>query len=145
MAPELEPAMARLSELVERQAPVLEGPRSLRIDGALFPGAATPELIDTIDNAGPFGQSASAPRFAIPALRVGFTKVVGSDHLKVTFRGEDGSTIEAISFGNANSKLGTELSAHNGRLFHAAGRIEVNEWGGRRRAQLMLEDAALVI
>jgi single-stranded-DNA-specific exonuclease len=38
--------------------------------------------------------------------------------------------------------MGAALSAHAGARFHLAGRLEINEWGGRRSAQLRLEDAA---
>jgi single-stranded-DNA-specific exonuclease len=32
--------------------------------------------------------------------------------------------------------------AHDGARFHLAGRLEINRWNGRPRAQLRLEDAA---
>lgn len=139
----IEAAMQRLGELVHRLSPRADGPRDLRVDGLIFPGAVTPELIDTLDLAGPFGQSAGAPRFALPGMRVRYAKIVGSDHLKVTLRGEDGAVLEAISFGNAHTELGRLLLSGGGEVFHMTGRLEINDWGGRRRPQLMLEDAAI--
>jgi len=38
--------------------------------------------------------------------------------------------------------LGPALLAHNGARFHVAGKIEINEWGGRQTVQLRLDDAA---
>ena len=38
--------------------------------------------------------------------------------------------------------LGTALDAKSAGRFHLAGRLEINEWQGRRSVQLRLEDAA---
>ena len=38
--------------------------------------------------------------------------------------------------------LGPALSEGKGARFHLAGRLEINEWNGRRSVQLRLEDAA---
>jgi single-stranded-DNA-specific exonuclease len=38
--------------------------------------------------------------------------------------------------------LGPALEAAQGARFHVAGRIETNDWNGRRTVQLRLEDAA---
>ncbi len=138
----LEAAMARLDELVARQAPVLDGPKDMRIDAMLMPGGATPDLVDSLETAGPFGQAAPSPRFALPGVRIGFAKPVGTDHLKLTLRGEDGATLDAIAFGAVPTPMGQALLSHGGAQFHVAGRLDINDWGGRRKAQLILEDAA---
>ena len=41
----LEPAMARLAELLARQGAGTGGPADLRLDGLLMPGAVTPALL----------------------------------------------------------------------------------------------------
>src|SRR6056297_533470 len=51
----LEAAMERLSDLLARQGAGRTGPADLALDGVLMPGAATPELVDQIELAGPFG------------------------------------------------------------------------------------------
>ena len=66
----LEAAMARLSDLLARQGAGTTGPRDLRLDGLLMPGAVTPELIEEIERAGPFGQGAPAPRFAFADMAI---------------------------------------------------------------------------
>ncbi|MFD1508927.1 single-stranded-DNA-specific exonuclease RecJ [Lacimonas salitolerans] len=140
----LEPAMDRLSELLGRQGAGLTGPGDLRLDGLLMPGAATPELIDQLEAAGPFGAGAPAPRHAFPDMAVRFVKRVGSGHLKLSFGDSSGPVLDAICFGAFDGPLGPVLEGHAGARFHLAGRIEINEWGGRRSAQLRLEDAAPV-
>ncbi len=139
---QLEPAMARLSELLARQGAGATGPRDLRLDGPLMPGAATADLIEAIEAAGPFGQGAPAPRFAVPQARILHTRRVGEGHLKLTLGDGLGAKLEAIAFGAFDGPLGPALEGHGGALFHIAGRLELNHWNGRATPQLRLEDAA---
>ncbi|MBT8410572.1 MAG: DHH family phosphoesterase, partial [Octadecabacter sp.] len=137
----VEPAMARLSELLAKQGAGDMGPADLRIDGLLMPGAATVELIEQIEQAGPFGAGAPAPRFVFPDCKILFAKQVGANHLKITFGDGLGARIDAISFGAMDGPLGPMLTDHAGAMFHLAGRLEVNTWQGRKSPQLRLEDA----
>lgn len=139
---QLEPAMARLGALLEKQGAGQGGAADLRLDGMLMPGAATVELIEQLEQAGPYGQGAPGPRFAIADARITFTKQVGSGHLKFACDDGVGGRLEGIAFGAFDGELGQALVNHGGARFHLAGKLEVNEWGGRRSAQLRLEDAA---
>lgn len=138
----LEPAMARLAELLAKQGAGDLGPADLKLDGALMPKAATVELIEQIEQAGPFGAGAAAPRYAFPDLQVRFAKRVGESHLKLSLSDGMGGGIDAICFGAFDTALGPRLMEHGGARFHFAGRLEVNTWGGRQSPQLRLEDAA---
>lgn len=139
---QLEPAMQRLSDLLEKQGAGDGGPADLKLDGLLMPGAATVELIEQLEQAGPFGASAPAPRFAFADVEINFAKRIGDSHLKITFGDGLGARIEAIAFGAFDGPMGQALSNHGGARFHLAGRLEINTWGGRSRVQLRLEDAA---
>lgn len=139
---QLEPAMARLSELLARQGAGDMGPADLRLDGILMPGAATIDLIEQIEKAGPFGAAASAPRFAFPDMQILFAKRVGTGHLKISFGDGLGARIDGIAFGAFDGPLGPMLEQHSGARFHLAGRLEANIWQGRKTVQLRLEDAA---
>lgn len=141
-ADKLEPAMARLSELLAKQGAGQSGPADLRLDGALMPGAATIQLIEQIDQAGPFGAGAPAPRFALPDLQIRHARRVAESHLKLTLADGIGHKIDAICFGAFDTELGTALSEHGGARFHMAGRLEINTWNGRQTVQLRLDDAA---
>ncbi|MDX5359165.1 MAG: single-stranded-DNA-specific exonuclease RecJ [Rhodobacterales bacterium] len=136
----LEPAMARLAELLGRQGAGEGGPRDLAIDGLLAPEGATPDLITQIEAAGPFGASAPAPRFVFVDQRIADARKIGENHLRLTFG--DGARLQAIAFGVWDSPLGMALSSGAAGRFHLAGRVEVDSWGGRQRVQLKLEDAA---
>lgn len=138
----IEPAMARLSELLEKQGAHLGGPGDLKITGMLMPDAATVELIEIVEHAGPFGAGAPAPRYVFADMRILFAKRVGENHLKLSFGDGIGIKMDGISFGAYDTALGPALEHHDGKRFHLAGRLEINEWRGRRRVQLRLEDAA---
>lgn len=138
----LEAAMERLSELLERQGAGTAGPRDLALDGILMPGAATPELVNQIETAGPFGAGAPGPRYAFPDMQIGFAKRVGANHLKLRFGDGMGPKLDAIAFGAYDTEIGATLEAHGGARFHLAGRLDLNTWGGRQTVQLRLEDAA---
>ncbi len=142
MRDQLEPAMKRLSELLEKQGAGQGGPADMKLDGTLMPGAATVDLIEQIEKAGPFGASAPAPRYALPDLQVRFAKRVGESHLKLSLADGLGGGLDAIAFGAFDGPMGEKLSNHGGARFHFAGRLEVNTWGGRQNVQLRLEDAA---
>ena len=138
---QLEPAMEKLNTLMRSQGAGSLGPSDLRIDGVLMPGGATLELIEHLDRAGPYGASASAPRFVFPDCTIAFAKPVGESHLKVTVSDGFGTKLDAICFGAFDSSLGAALNEAKGTKMHLVGRLEVNTWGGRSRPQLRIEDA----
>jgi single-stranded-DNA-specific exonuclease len=139
---QLEPAMARLSELLAQQGADRIGPSDLKLDGMLMPGAASIDLVNQLETAGPFGASAPAPRFAFPDIEIRFAKRIGDSHLKITFSDGLNARLEAICFGAFDTDLGPALENHKGARFHLAGRLDINTWGGRQTVQLRLEDAA---
>ncbi|WP_116132022.1 single-stranded-DNA-specific exonuclease RecJ [Tropicimonas sp. IMCC34043] len=139
---QLEPAMERLAELLARQGAGAGGPRDLNLDGLLMPGAASIELIEQVEAAGPFGQSAPAPRFALPDVAILHTRRMGESHLRVTIGDGLGARLEAVAFGAFDGPIGPRLDAHGGARFHLAGKLEINDWNGRRSPRLRLDDAA---
>ncbi|TMM55117.1 single-stranded-DNA-specific exonuclease RecJ [Sulfitobacter sabulilitoris] len=138
----LEAAMERLAELLARQGAHLTGAADLRLDGTLMPGAATVDLTEMVEQAGPFGAGAPAPRYGFADMRIKFAKRVGDSHLKLSFDDGMGTAMEAICFGAYDGPLGPTLEAHGGARFHLAGRLDINSFRGRQTVQLRLEDAA---
>jgi len=136
------PAMARLDALLARQGAGAESVDALRIDGLAAPAACTLELAEAILAAGPYGAGASAPRIAVPAARIAGFRRVGAGHLALTLAGDAGGRVEAIAFRAAAGPLGPFLETAVGTRVHVAGRLECDDWGGRRRVKLHVEDAA---
>ncbi|MEM9715404.1 MAG: single-stranded-DNA-specific exonuclease RecJ [Pseudomonadota bacterium] len=141
---QLEPAMERLTELLAKQGADQLGPQDLILDGPIAPMAATLDLLEQLELAGPFGVGAPAPRFVVPFVQVAFAKRVGDTHLQASFRDDTGAKIDAIAFKAFDGPLGNAILNHDGTTFHVAGRIEIDEWQGRRRPKLRLEDAFAV-
>ncbi|WFE75655.1 single-stranded-DNA-specific exonuclease RecJ [Roseinatronobacter sp. S2] len=139
---QMEDAMARLGDLLARQGAADRPAAGLKLDGMLMPGAVTPELIDQLDRAGPFGASMRAPRFAFADMAVRSTRPMGESHLRLRFGGDHGPTLDAVAFRAFETDLGSFLMTSQGRRIHLAGQIEINHWGGRQTPQLRLEDAA---
>jgi single-stranded-DNA-specific exonuclease len=115
---------------------------SLEIDGALTPASATPEFMDLIDRAGPYGQGNPTPRFVFPAHRVKFAKVVGEAHVRCTLEAGDGSRLDAVAFRAAGQPIGDALIGANGMSLHIAGTLKRDTWGGRNRLELTIDDVA---
>ena len=140
---QLEAAMARLGELLAKQGAADAGPADLRLDGLLMPSAATMQLVEHIDQAGPFGASAPAPRFAFADQAVAARRM-GENHLRISFGDSAGPKLEAVAFGAFDGPLGPALENAGHQRFHLAGRLEINTYGGRSKVQMRLEDAARV-
>ncbi|MGR3496586.1 single-stranded-DNA-specific exonuclease RecJ [Citreimonas sp.] len=138
----MEEAMERLSELLGRQGAGEGGAADLRLDGMLMAGAAQIDLVEALERAGPFGQGAPAPRFAFTDLCIAYAKVVGQGHLKVTADDGTGGRLDAICFGAMDGPMGAAVMNHGGARFHLAGKLDINEWNGRRTVQLCIDDVA---
>ena len=115
---------------------------SLEIDGALTPHAVTHDLIELLDRAGPYGQGNPQPRFAFPAHRVKYTKVVGEAHVRCALEGGDGKRLDAIAFRAADQPIGEMLLGSGGMPLHIAGTLRRDTWGGRDRLELNIDDVA---
>jgi len=129
----------RLARDVERAR---EG-QAMLLDLALAPGGLTPDLVDTLESAGPYGVGWPAPRVAVGPVRIIKANVVGKDHLRLIAAGMDGRSFKAIAFRAAETEMAqTLLHRSSGRRFHLAGRVKLDDWGNRPTAELLLEDAA---
>ena len=137
---QVEPAMARLAELVAAQGAVPET-RGLRLDGVLAPGGATPELAERIAAAGPYGAGSPAPRLAVAEARIAGVRRMGESHLALALADGFGR-LDAVAFRALEGPLGAFLLGAGGGRAHLAGRLERDEWQGRVRVKLHVEDAA---
>lgn len=116
---------------------------AMLLDLALAPGGLTPELVETLEAAGPYGVGWPAPRIAVGPVRIIKADIVGKDHLRLIASGNDGKSFKAIAFRAGESEMGqTLLHRHRGRRFYLAGRVKLDDWGNRPAAELHLEDAA---
>lgn len=117
---------------------------SLGLDGALSPEAATPELAALLDRVGPFGVGNAEPRFAFARVRVVQANVVGADHVRCVLAGPAGGRLAGVAFRSLETDLGRGLLSSGGAPLHVAGRLSADEWQGRTRVELLIDDAVPV-
>ncbi|MFZ5835238.1 MAG: single-stranded-DNA-specific exonuclease RecJ [Pseudomonadota bacterium] len=115
----------------------------MTLDGVLAAGAATVELIDALELAGPFGAGNPEPRFVITNANIVNSSIVGTGHVRLVLTAGGGQKLSGIAFGCAETPLGQALLAgmRNGPL-HVAGKLRADIWRGERRVQLHVEDAS---
>lgn len=131
--------------LDERIAPQLGAAppvRELGIDAALAPAAATKELVDMVERAGPFGAGNAQPRFALTGVRVSYAQPVGEGHVRCTLVGAERGRVEAIAFRANQSALGPALLDPARPVLHVAGALRIDRFGGRETVRLQIDDAA---
>ncbi len=114
----------------------------LDLDGSLTPASLTADFMELLERAGPFGSGNPTPRFAFPAHRVAFAKVVGDAHIRCSLTASDGGRIDAIAFRAAETALGELLLKSSGEPLHIAGRLNRNHWRGQEKIELIIDDAA---
>jgi single-stranded-DNA-specific exonuclease len=120
----------------------LAAANDLYLDAVSSPAGANVALAEEIAQAGPFGAGNSEPLLALPDVRVAYADVVGQSHVKLRLGGGGGAVLDAIAFRALGSPLGDGLLASRGKPIHVAGRLRRDDWNGRVRVQLEIEDAA---
>jgi len=132
-----------LDERLAADVAAASSERLLQLDLSLSPRGLTPELIAGLESAGPFGVGWPAPRVAVGPVRLIKADVVGTGHLRLIVRGDDGASFKAVAFRQAESEMGQALlHASQGKRLWLAGRPKIDDWGSRPSAELHLEDAA---
>ncbi len=138
----VEPLADFLEERLEGAVASARGSPALAIDAALSCRGVCPAMCDALDAAGPYGAGWPAPRVAAGPVRIVTVGVVGSGHVRLQVRGDDGGQLKAVAFRMAESPLGQALLAAGSRRLWLAGRMKRDDWNGREGAELHLDDAA---
>ncbi|WP_394728305.1 single-stranded-DNA-specific exonuclease RecJ [Altererythrobacter sp. GH1-8] len=117
--------------------------QAMKLDLSVSAGGLTTSLVETLEQAGPYGVGWPAPRVAVGPVRIVKADIVGQDHVRIIAAGPEGGSFKAIAFRSADSEMGqTLLHRSAGRRFHFAGRVKIDDWGSRPQTELHLEDAA---
>ena len=140
--PQLQTLRAFLNDALASAALEARASASLDIDGALTASGVTDDLLQLIERAGPYGQGNPQPRFALPAHRVKFAKIVGDRHVRCSLEAGDGKRLDAVAFRAADQPIGDVLLGAGGMPLHIAGTLKRDTWGGREKIELTIDDAA---
>ncbi|WP_128892489.1 single-stranded-DNA-specific exonuclease RecJ [Erythrobacter sp. HKB08] len=132
-----------LDEKLARDVSRAQASLALKIDLAVTPRGLTPELVGTLEQAGPFGVGWPGPKIGVGPVRIVRADIVGQDHLRLIASGDDGASLKCIAFRAADSDWGQAiLHGAKGRKLWLAGRAKIDDWGPTPKAELHLEDAA---
>ncbi|MCY4526119.1 MAG: DHHA1 domain-containing protein, partial [Anaerolineaceae bacterium] len=109
---------------------------SLEIDAEVKFTQLTPGLLEQLDLIEPTGAGNPPPLLLLRAARIRERRRVGraGNHLRLVLAGDNGERLEAIGF-----RLG-ERASHLPSQVDLAFHLERNEWKGRQRLQLNLQD-----
>ena len=74
-------------------------------DSKISPSALNENFFNQVNMLSPFGSGNPEPKFVIENLKLVKSQVVGENHIKALFSGEDGSTIAGVTFNATNTVL----------------------------------------
>ena len=115
--------------------------RVRKLDGWISCPAATLELLDTLEQGGPYGLGHPSPRFALRNARIVRVDVLKEKHLRAILADETlGGRLPAMAFNAVGTPLGEWLQT--AKTLHLAGELKRNRWQGQDSAQFIIEDAA---
>ena len=127
---------SRLETIVGRMVTDHGVEPTLSIDARVPIDDITPELMDSLDRLGPFGQGNPYPLFMDIGVRVSRCKPVGDRHRQMILESASsgGGKHAAIQFNITGGPLMVE------RFATIAYRPQWNYWNGRKKLQLIVED-----
>jgi single-stranded-DNA-specific exonuclease len=132
-----------LEEMLAERVTKAMGERALLFDAILAPGGVNPALVAAMEEGGPYGMGWPAPRIAAGPVRILKADVVGNGHVRAIVSGDDGRSLKAVAFRQADTALGQALlGAPPHRRLWLAGRARIDDWGSRPAAELHIDDAA---
>ncbi len=132
----IEALKSRLETAVGRLVAAHGTAPTLPIDAHLPLSHVTPQLMESLERLGPFGQGNPHPLFMDTGVRVQACKTVGRHHRQMVLGGgSGGGTHAAIQFNVSDTLSGGD------RLEKIAFRPQWNYWKGQKRLQLIIEDA----
>jgi single-stranded-DNA-specific exonuclease len=127
---------AMASEMFEAKAE-----DALDIDVLVTPEAAARTFLEELQPLAPFGPGNPELMFAIADVRVERAFPMRGGHIRCDLIGLGGGRLKAVAWRSEDTDLGRRLLAGGGSI-HAAGKLKVDDWNGRKGVQLEIEDAA---
>ena len=91
----------------------------------------------------PFGSGNTEPKFVLENLKVIVSYILADKHIKSVLSGKDGSIIKTIAFNAKNGPLEQFLNKNNKKRFNIAGKMNLNEWRGKKNIEFIIDDISL--
>ena len=116
--------------------------KKLQINAVLSTSAVSIKFIEELNSVGPFGSESPFPIIVFPNCIINHVQILGEKHVKISFSNTSGARIEGLLFNALDTDIGQFLIDRKNRKLHIAGRMEINEWGGRKKVNVIIVDIA---
>ena len=115
---------------------------SIKIDALLNISAVNMDLMNSINQIGPYGSGNPTPTFAFAELRVAYADRVKGGHIRCNFEDKNGQRIKGICF--RAEELGFEeiLLNERNKYLHIVGTLKENTWNGHTSIDLQVIDVS---
>ena len=114
----------------------------IEIDSYLESSAINDELIEKLNYLEPYGSGNREPIFGFEKFKVNKVIETNNNHVKVVLN-KGNFYIDAISFNSKNKDLGNYLMNFKNE-FNLLGKIKLNEWNGKSKIELIIDDIQLI-
>lgn len=133
----LEPLHRKLAQLAEQWLTAEDYIPLTKIEGKLHLSEIEFGMLEDIRRLEPFGVGNPTPLFQIEQATLGRLQKMGQSHNHLKLRlSQDGKNIEVVAFRRA--ELAEQLTLQV--PIQVVGELTINEWNGRRTAQIFLKD-----
>ena len=123
---------------------LLKGSTRYTFDSYLSIPAISANLVQLLEQAGPYGSGNPSPRFVLTSCYVMKCDILAGAHLRcfIGSNGGGGGSLKAMLFNAVGTPLGDAILAAKGKTLHIAGSLRVNKWQGNESAEFMIDDIA---
>ena len=130
--------------ITPRMATLQNETQELEIDGVLNLSGVSLDLLEKLNILEPFGEGNPEPRFVIQDVYVSKTILTKNGHIICKLTGKGGGYLDAVSFRSENTALG-EVLLNSGKeqRYHVAGNLRIDNWNGRSKVQLLIQDVSI--
>ena len=115
---------------------------SIKIDALLNISAVNMDLINSINQIGPYGSGNPTPTFAFAELRVAYADRVKGGHIRCNFEDKNGQRIKGICFRAEELGFDEILLNERNRYLHIVGTLKENTWNGHTSIDLQVIDVS---
>ena len=117
--------------------------KKLVLDSEILGTAINIDFYNKIQILSPFGPGNPEPKFVINSVRTLNSKIIGENHIKSNLITEEGIMIKCIAFNSINTEISAYLTGNNKKSFNIAGKLSLNEWGGEKKVEFIIDDISV--
>ena len=115
---------------------------SIKIDALLNISAVNMDLMNSINQIGPYGSGNPTPTFAFAELRVAYANRVKGGHIRCNFEDKNGQRIKGICFRAEEMGFDEILLNERNRYLHIVGTLKINTWKWHTSIDLQVIDVS---